>query len=217
MLRIAQIITISHQLAAAEWLYQGAPRIKVAFTPGALTAEKVALAMGMKLVLVCHNKAHKDFVEKIGIDHVRQMLGKPGANPFKIAQGDVAAELAALKPPRYEVLEAQRATGGNKRKAEETPGEAKRREMADAFEKSLSPVGALPKTPMTPKAPGVPKAPGGNEPPAPVTPKTPGVLPLTPSPVPPKAPGTAGSVPAVPGGEESAAHLQALLKTFGAA
>ena len=188
----------------------------MAFTPGALTAEKVALAMGLKLVLVCHNKAHKDFVEKIGIDHVRQQLDKPGANTCKVAQGDVAAELAALKPPRYEVLEAQRASGGNKRKAEETPGEAKRRTMAEEFEKSLSPAGALPKTPMTPKAPGVPKAPGGNEPPAPATPKNAGVPPLTPSPVPPKAPGTAGSVPAVPGGEESAAHLQSLLKTFGA-
>ena len=212
MLRIAQIIMISHQLAAAEWLYQGAPRIKVAFTPGALTAEKVALAMGLKLVLVCHNKAHKDYVEKIGIDHVREQLSQPGTNTFKVAQGDVAAELAALKPPRYEVLEAQRASGGNKRKAEETPGEAKRREMAAAFEKAMNP--ALPKTPMTPKAPGVPKAPGGNGSPAGV-PKTPGVLPDTPSPVTPKAPGTAGSVPAVPGGEESAAALQAMLKDFG--
>ena len=207
---------ISHRLAAAEWLYQGAPRIKVSFTPGALTAEKVALAMGLKLILVCHNKAHKDFVEKIGIEHVRQQLDKPGANTFKLARGDVAAELAALKPPRYEVLEAQRVSGGNKRKAEETPGEAKRREMADAFEKAMqmSPAAALPKTPMTPKAAGVPKAPGGNESPAP--PKATGALPLTPSPVPPKAPGgTAGSVPAVPGGEESTAHLQALLKNFG--
>ena len=183
----------------------------MAFTPGALTAEKVALAMGLKLVLVCHNKAHKEYVEKIGIDHVREQLSQPGTNTFKVAQGDVAAELAALKPPRYEVLEAQRASGGNKRKAEETPGEAKRREMAAAFEKAMNP--ALPKTPMTPKAPGVPKAPGGNESPAP--PKATGALPLTPSPVPPKAPGTAGSVPAVPGGEESAAALQAMLKNFG--
>ena len=216
MLRIVQIITISHQLAAAEWLYQGAPRIKVAFTPGALAAEKVALAMGLKLVLVCHNKAHKDFVEKIGIDHVREQLDKPGANTFKVVRGDVAAELAALKPPRYEVLEAQRASGGNKRKAEETPGEAKRREMADAFEKAMNPHAALPKTPtvpktpMTPKAAGVPKAPGGNESPAGV-PKATGVFPETPSPVPPKAPGTAVPVP-----EESAAQLQALLKNFGA-
>ena len=108
---------ISHRLAAAEWLWQGAPRIKVAFTPGALTSEKVALAMGLKLILVCHNKAHKDFVEKVGIDHVSEQLKKAGTNTFKIALGDTAQELEALKPPRYVVLEAQRASGGLKRKA----------------------------------------------------------------------------------------------------
>ena len=102
---------ISHQLAAAEWLWQGAPRVKVASTPGALTSEKVALAMGLKLILVCHNKAHKEFVEKIGIEHMREQLRQSGTNTIKVAMGDVSSELAALKPARYMVLEAQRASG----------------------------------------------------------------------------------------------------------
>ena len=185
----------------------------MSFTPGALTAEKVALAMGMKVILVCHNRAHKEFVEKIGIDHIREQLDKPGANTFKVALGDVAEELAALKPPRFEVLEAQRSSGGNKRKAEDNPGEAKRKAMADAFQNSGMPMGntvtttpALPKTPSTPKAPApapstTPKAQPPSTPP-PVTPP-----PVAPSPANPAA-------PAAPG-VEPVADLQKLLANFG--
>ena len=193
-------VMISHRLAAAEWLWQGAPRIKVAFTPGALTSEKVALAMGLKLILVCHNKAHKDFVEKVGIDHVSEQLKKAGTNTFKIALGDTAQELEALKPPRYVVLEAQKASGGLKRKAEDTPGDAKRKQMADAFERSMTAGPALPKTPSTPKVPVTPVVP----------PKAPGVPAVTPSPLP-----NPGTVVPVPGGEEQVAHLQQMLKNFG--
>ena len=188
----------------------------MSFTPGALTAEKVALAMGMKVILVCHNRAHKEFVEKIGIDHIREQLDKPGANTFKVALGDVAEELAALKPPRFEVLEAQRSSGGNKRKAEDNPGEAKRKAMADAFQNSGMPMGntvtTIPALPKTPSTPSTPKAPA----PAPsTTPKA--QPPSTPPPVtpPPVAPSPANpAAPAVPG-VEPVADLQKLLANFG--
>ena len=206
---------------ASQFLWDANARVLIDFTPGAARMVIIALAMGIKVVAVCHNKEHVRVLKEILRKYVLGEFGK-AASPglCKFAPGGLNDALEAAKPDRLKIFEMQQRKRAGPELAVPV---AKRTALADEIENMFVDFDASPKPkPSAPK----PKPPA----PAPVVGGAPPVVPPkagsaeTPTPgassgaagaVPkPAAPSTASSSSLASGPEKPAEDLAALLKTW---